>query len=87
MSTSKLKLVLAELEAEVVQEALDLYVRARPTPIDHRFEYRYRAARSVLDSLSQATNLLGTFPAGDDETVDRYADRPDRAPRRERAED
>ncbi len=84
---SKLRLVLAELEAEVVQEALDLYVRARPAPIDHRFEYRYRAARSVLDSLSQATNLLGIHASGDDEIVDRHADRPDRGSRRERVED
>jgi len=87
MSMSKLRLVLAELEAEVVQEALDLYVRARPAPIDHRFEYRYRAARSVLDSLSQATNLLGIHASGDDEIVDHHSERPDRGSRRERVED
>jgi len=87
MSTSKLKLMLAELEAEVVQEALDLYVRARPTPTDHRFEYRYRAAQSVLDSLSQAANILGQFPTGDDDVVDRHSVRPDHRPRREPAED
>ncbi len=84
---SKLRLVLAELEAEVVQEALDLYVRARPTPIDHRFEYRYRAARSVLDSLNHATSLLGIPANGDDEFVDRHPDLPDRGSRRERVED
>jgi hypothetical protein len=87
MSMSKLRLVLAELEAEVVQEALDLYVRARPTPIDHRFEYRYRAARSVLESLGQATNPFGTHASGDEEIIDRYSDRPDRGSRRERVED
>lgn len=87
MSTSKLKLVLAELEAEVVQEALDLYVRARPAATDHRFEYRYRAAQSVLDSLSQATNVLGAFSTGDDEDFDRHPDRPDRGSRREPVED
>ena len=45
MSTDQLKLLLAPLEVEVVQEALELYVQMRPVPIDHRFEYRYRAAR------------------------------------------
>lgn len=87
MSTGKLKLVLAELEAEVVQEALDLYVRARPTPTDHRFEYRYRAAQSVLDSLNQATNILGNFPIADDEILDRHSDRPDYRSGRQPTED
>jgi hypothetical protein len=44
MSTDKMKLLLADLEVEVVQEALELYVQMRPVPIDRRFEYRYRAA-------------------------------------------
>jgi hypothetical protein len=46
---SDIKLVLPELEAEVVGEALELYLRTRPVPIDHRYEYRYRAAQGVLD--------------------------------------
>jgi hypothetical protein len=88
MSTSKLTLVLAELEAEVLQEALDLYVRARPVPVDHRFEYRYRAARSVLDSLRLGTNRGVAIPAGDDEDAGEQApDRRDGRTRREWAED
>ena len=59
MSTDQLKLLLAPLEVEVVQEALELYVQMRPVPTDHRFEYRYRAARSVLESLRQGTRELG----------------------------
>jgi hypothetical protein len=38
MSTDQLKLLLAALEVEVVQEALELYVQARPVPMDRRFE-------------------------------------------------
>jgi hypothetical protein len=88
MSTDKLKLLLAELEVEVVQEALELYVQMRPVPIDRRFEYRYRAARSVLENLRQEARELGTFPRGDDEeatVID--AERPARRPLRERGED
>jgi hypothetical protein len=87
MSTDKLTLVLAELEAEVLQEALDLYVRARPAPADPRFEYRYRAARSVLDSLSQAASILASFPSGEDDGVRQDSDGPDRLARRHPAED
>jgi hypothetical protein len=57
---SHIKLVLPELEAEVVGEALELYLRTRPVPIDHRFEYRYRAAHGVLDVIRHAP------PAEDD---------------------
>jgi len=88
MSTDKLKLLLDPLEAEVVQEALDLYVQARPAPVDRRFEYRYRAARSVLESLRQGNQQLGTFPRGDDDGTALVDDaRPDRRPPRERVED
>jgi hypothetical protein len=67
MSSDQLKLLLSALEVEVVQEALDLYVRARPVPTDRRFEYRYRAAQSVLENLRQGSRELGTFPRGDDD--------------------
>jgi hypothetical protein len=67
MSIDQLKLLLAALEVEVVQEALELYLRTRPIPMDLRFEYRYRAAQSVLENLRQGSHELGTFPRGDDE--------------------
>jgi hypothetical protein len=88
MSIDKIKLLLAELEVEVVQEALELYVQMRPVPIDGRFEYRYRAARSVLESLRQGTRELGTLPRGDDEEANvSEGELPERRPLRERIED
>jgi hypothetical protein len=60
MGDERIKLLLPTLEAEVVGEALELYLRARPAPIDHRYEYRYRAAAGVLAALQQ------TFPDEDD---------------------
>ena len=88
MSTDELKLLLTALEAEVVEEALELYVQARPVPIDDRFEYRYRAARSVLASLRQGHRPLGTFPRGDDEEANLVeGERTERRPLRERIED
>lgn len=88
MSADNLKLLLAELEVEVVQEALELYMQARPGPFDHRFEYRYRAAQSVLESLRQGTRELGTFPGGDDDERTVFDDhRPERRPRREQLDD
>jgi hypothetical protein len=54
MSRKSLKLLLPELEAEVLSEALELYLRVRPAPGDARFEYRYRAAQSVLDVLQRS---------------------------------
>lgn len=89
MSTDQLKLLLAALEAEVVREALELYLRARPVPLDHRFEYRYRAAQSVLESLCHGTRELGTFPRGDDDDASALTDdrRSERRPLRERLED
>jgi hypothetical protein len=53
MNDERFKLLLPPLEAEVVSEALELYLRARPAPIDHRYEYRYRAAAGVLAALQQ----------------------------------
>jgi hypothetical protein len=88
MSNDELKLLLSALEVEVVQEALELYVQVRPVPIDGRFEYRYRAAQSVLASLRQGNCEFGTFPRGDDEEVARVEEpRPERRPLRERVED
>lgn len=88
MSTDQLKLLLATLEVEVVQEALELYVRTRPVPTDRRFEYRYRAAQSVLENLRQGTRELGTFPRGDDDEAALSDDqRSERCPLRERVED
>ena len=67
MSSDQLKLLLSTLEIEVVQEALDLYLQTRPVPADRRFEYRYRAAQSVLENLRQGARELSTFPRGDDD--------------------
>lgn len=72
MTTGPIKLLLPELEAEVVGEALELYLRTRRAPVDPRYEYRYRAAQGVLDSIRY------TPLAEDDETV---------KPRRGRIED
>lgn len=88
MSTNKLTLLLAAIEAEVLEEALDLYVRARPIPIDNRFEYRYRAARSILESLRHGANGVGSFqPGDDDDSAVRDPAPTERLPRRERSED
>jgi hypothetical protein len=88
MSYDELKLLLTGLEAEVVEEALELYVQARPTPVDGRFEYRYRAARSVLVSLRHGNRGLGTSARGDDEDASSAdVERPARRPLRERIED
>jgi len=88
MPTDKLKLLLSTLEVEVAEAALELYLQARPVPIDDRFEYRYRAARSVLENLRQGHRELGTFPRGDDEETGRSDnERPQRRPLRERTED
>jgi hypothetical protein len=61
MTSNQIKLVLPELEAEVVGEALELYLRTRPVPVDHRFEYRYRAAQGILE-------VLHHHPPVDDES-------------------
>lgn len=88
MSTDNIKLLLTELEIEVVQEALELYVQTRPVAADRRFEYRYRAARSVLECLRQGSRELGAFPRGDDdEATVNDEGRSGRRPLRERVED
>jgi hypothetical protein len=48
-----IRLVLDDAEIEVLEEALDLYLRARPAAADHRFDYRYRVAQGILGALSQ----------------------------------
>ena len=53
MANGPIKLLLPELEAEVLSEALELYLQTRPAPLDHRFEYRYRAAHAVLEVLQR----------------------------------
>jgi hypothetical protein len=88
MSTDHLKLLLAELEVEVVQEALELYLKMRREPTDRRFEYRYRAARSVLESLRQGSREFGTISRRDDDEETVVADqRSERRPLREQVED
>jgi hypothetical protein len=68
MNTRTVRLVLGDLESEVVSEALALYLRARPRQADKRFEYRYRAARAVLDNLKQDGESAPADAAnGDDE--------------------
>jgi hypothetical protein len=71
MNTRSVRLVLGDVETEVVAEALDLYLRTRPPQADGRFEYRYRAARAVLDNLRQdgESEPAAQGPAGDDESV------------------
>jgi hypothetical protein len=70
MNTRTVRLVLGDLETEVVAQALELYLRTRPPQADQRYEYRYRAARAVLDNLKQdgAPESVEAW-AGDDETV------------------
>jgi hypothetical protein len=86
MSSDQLRLLLGTHEVEVLQEALDLYLRTRPVPLDRRFEYRYRAAQSVLENLRQGSREFGTYPGGDDDEATslddhRSAGRPLREPR------
>ena len=70
MNTRTVRLVLGDVETEVVSEALELYLRTRPPQADRRYEYRYRAARAVLDSLTQDGEAGPAEAAqGDDETV------------------
>jgi hypothetical protein len=70
MDTRTVRLVLGDLEAEVVADALELYLRTRPPDTNRRFEYRYRAARAVLDSLARDGDPEpAEAQSGDDETV------------------
>jgi hypothetical protein len=69
MPPDSLKLLLSDLEAEVVAEALELYLYARPAPTDLRFEYRYRAARAVQETLRHRPGNGKELPASDDGLV------------------
>jgi hypothetical protein len=69
MSTRTVRLVLGDLETEVMIEALELYLQARPLDASRRFEYRYRAARAVLDNLAREEQVAPERGPGDDETV------------------
>ena len=88
MSTGDRKLLLNALEAEVVESALELYLQVRPVPADRRFEYRYRAARSVLESLQQGSGEFGAIAVEADAGAVRSDDElPMRRSVRERVED
>jgi hypothetical protein len=54
MPKPPLKLLLPELEAEVVAEALELYVFTRGVSLDYSHAHRQRAARAVLEVLQQS---------------------------------
>ena len=62
-----IRLVLDDAEIEVLEEALDLYLRARPAAADHRFDYRYRVAHGVLGALSQPRPADGPAARGYDD--------------------
>jgi hypothetical protein len=62
-----IRLVLDDAEVEVLEEALDLYLRARPAAADRRFDYRYRVAQGVLGALSRPTLEDGPAAQGDDD--------------------
>jgi hypothetical protein len=67
MPGQTIRLVLDDSEIEVLEEALDLYLRARPAAADHRFDYRYRVAQGVLGALSQPRPVDGPAAQGDDD--------------------
>lgn len=82
MEDQAVKLMLGEVEVEVLEEALDLYLRARPAAADHRFEYRYRVAHGILGTLTRLVATEASGNHGDDEVPIRDSGR-----RPERAED
>jgi hypothetical protein len=53
MPRPPLKLLLPELEAEVVAEALELYVFTRGVSLDYSHAHRQRAARALLEVLQR----------------------------------
>ena len=75
MADHTVKLVLGEIEVEVLEEALELYLRARPAAADHRFDYRYRVAHGILGTLAQLVPAATTFDEGDDGFPSRVAAR------------
>jgi hypothetical protein len=75
MADHTVKLVLGEVEVEVLEEALDLYLRARPAAADQRFEYRYRVAHGILGTLTRLPTAPAAVDYGDDEFAGRAAGR------------
>ena len=71
MAEKSVRLVLDETEVEVLEEALELYLRARPAAADHRYDYRYRAAQTVLMTLAQGQPEGDVDAGGDDEPLNR----------------
>jgi hypothetical protein len=71
MPGPNIRLVLDDTEVEVLEEALDLYLRARPAAADHRFDYRYRVAQGVLGALSQPRPADDPSMQGSDDPVGR----------------
>ena len=66
-----IRLVLDDAEIEVLEEALDLYLRARPAAADHRCDYRYRVAQGVRGALSQPRPPDGPAAQGGDDPAGR----------------
>jgi hypothetical protein len=73
MHDATVKLLLGDVEVEVLEEALDLYLRARPAAADRRFDYRYRVAHGILGTLSQQGHIEAALAPGDDEVPGRDA--------------
>ena len=71
MAEYSIRLVLNDVEVEVLEEALDLYLQARPGPADHRFDYRYRAAHAIRGALARPDPGAALALTGDDETASR----------------
>ena len=67
MADDTVRLVLGEVEVEVLEEALELYLRARPAAADHRYDYRYRVAHGILGTLARPGGGDSADPGGDDE--------------------
>ena len=67
MHEETIRLLLGDVEVEVLEEALDLYLRARPHSADRRFDYRYRVAQGLLATLSGQGRLRLANPPDDDE--------------------
>jgi hypothetical protein len=82
MADETVRLVLGEVEVEVLEEALELYLRARPAAADHRYDYRYRVAHGILGTLARPSGEDPANSPGDDELTRRVT-----VVREQRAED
>ena len=71
MAEYSIRLVLNDVEVEVLEEALDLYLQARPGSADHRFDYRYRAAHAIRGALSRPDPGEARSTPGDDGSTTR----------------